>query len=276
MKFRGKFFYNRTWFTPGWAEIIILLLMLLVGAILGTIILIPFAGKMPAEYTELIAYPIMFIPPILYARAKSRRNCMWDEPKTIDHNNFGKPGWILCAIAAMAGTLALAFSTDPVTGLLPPMPDFLKNAMKSLTQGNLWVNLLCVSIMAPVMEEWLCRGTILRGLLSHGVKPWWAITASALIFALIHANPWQAVPAFTLGLLFGYVYFRTGSLKLTVLMHFTNNTFSLIMSRIPGFSEMESWTDVMGRPQYLTILTACIAVTVLVVLVFRKIEPVKH
>lgn len=71
----------------------------------------------------------------------------------------------------------------------------------------------------------------------HGIKPVWAIFWSAVFFAFIHLNPWQAVPAFILGCLFGYVYYKTGSLKLTMLMHFTNNTFSLIFSNIDKFKD---------------------------------------
>ena len=40
---------------------------------------------------------------------------------------------------------------------------------------------------------------VLRGLLGHKVKPVWAIVISAAFFAIIHLNPWQAIPAFLLG-----------------------------------------------------------------------------
>lgn len=275
MKFRGKFFNNRTWFTPKWGEVVMLLVWLLVGALLGNLVSLPlisFLGQEGMEYAQLVAYPLMFIPPIIYARIKSSKNCLWSEPAIIDRNGFGRAGGLGCALAAAAGTLALAFVVDPLTELLPPMPDALKEAMKALVNGKLWVNILCVSVMAPLLEEWLCRGTILRGLLGNGVRPGWAIAASALIFALIHANPWQAVPAFILGLLFGYVYYRTGSLKLTVLMHFTNNSFSLIVSRIPRFEDMESWRDVLQGPQYWMIFSACILLTFLSILTFNKAE----
>ena len=50
-----------------------------------------------------------------------------------------------------------------------------------------------------------------------------------------------------MGLLFGYVYYKTGSLKLTMLMHATNNTVSLIVSNIPSFSECENYFDLFGN-----------------------------
>ncbi|MEQ1752232.1 MAG: CPBP family intramembrane glutamic endopeptidase [Prosthecobacter sp.] len=50
-----------------------------------------------------------------------------------------------------------------------------------------------------------------------------AIWLSALIFALSHLNPWQGVVALTLGLLFGWLVLRTGSLAPGIIGHFVVN-----------------------------------------------------
>ena len=112
---------------------------------------------------------------------------------------------------------------------------------------------------------------ILRGLLGTKVKPVWAIVISAVFFAFIHLNPWQAVPAFLLGCLFGYVYFKTGSLKLTMLMHFANNTFALVTSQISAFEEAESWLDVLPGMRYWILFFAAILLVVLIVRAFNRI-----
>ena len=115
---------------------------------------------------------------------------------------------------------------------------------------------------------------VLRGLLkSAKIKPVWAIVISAVFFAFIHLNPWQAIPAFLLGCVFGYVYYRTGSLKLTMLMHFVNNTFALVCGHIDALEKVESWTDLMPASQYIIIASACFLLTMLVLLQFRKITP---
>ncbi len=51
------------------------------------------------------------------------------------------------------------------------------------------------------------------------MNPALAIAISAIFFATIHGNLWQGISAFILGSFFGYVYYKTGSLKLTMLMH---------------------------------------------------------
>jgi len=91
---------------------------------------------------------------------------------------------------------------------------------------------LILVVVAPLTEELICRGLILRGLLAR-ISPWRAIVVSALLFALVHLNPWQFVTAFVIGLVFGWVYFRTGSLLLCMAGHALHNTLSLVATGLP-------------------------------------------
>jgi membrane protease YdiL (CAAX protease family) len=83
-------------------------------------------------------------------------------------------------------------------------------------------------------------------------------------------NPWQAVPAFCLGLLFGYVYYRTGSLKLTMLMHCTNNTIAVILSRVPQFENAETFMDILSPWAYWSVFAACILILCCSLIIFRN------
>lgn len=278
MRKRGnfKFLEKFSWYVPGVGGMFGLLAWLLVGALLGSLatIVLQFAGGEEAVkvYGNLLSYPIMFIPPMLYASVKSSRLSMDNDGFKLDNNHFAPLGAVLCVLLAMAGTLALGFWADCISALLPDMPKVLEEAFKNLTGGNFLINFITVSIFAPLCEEWLCRGMVLRGLLLKArMKPFWAILISALFFALIHFNPWQAIPAFLMGCLFGYVYYRTGSLKLTMLMHFTNNTFALIIGHIDSLSEMNSWTEVIAEPLYGILVASTVLFTALVFLAFRKV-----
>jgi len=271
-----KFFDNYSWFVPGIKEMLVLLAMLMLGSILGNMITFLFTAVLGAdkgtEYAMVVSYPVMFIPAMMYAGAKSRARSFNGGGLKLDSDNFRPVGGALCAVLAAVGTVSLAFCTDALSQLMPPMPEWLEQMLESMTQGNLLLNFLCVSIFAPFFEEWLCRGMVLRGLLGNKVKPVWAVVISALFFALIHLNPWQALPAFLLGCLFGYVYYKTGSLKLTMLMHFTNNTVSLIMSNIDALKDADSWMDVFPGAVYWAVFATCLVATALVVLKFRKVD----
>lgn len=263
-------------YVPGVADLLILLVWFIVGVLLGNVIALILTAALGVdagmEYSMIVSYPVMFIPAMIYASVKSRANSFTKQGIRIDSAHFGTGGGLLCAVLAAVGTIALAFCTDAVNALMPAMPEWLESALKSMTSGDLWVDLLCVSIFAPFFEEWLCRGQVLRGLLGKGMKPVWAIVISAVFFALIHANPWQAIPAFILGCFFGYVYYKTGSLKLTMLMHCANNTFAVICSHTDKLEEMENWKDVFPGAQYWILFGACLLLVILTVNHFKKIE----
>lgn len=270
------FFSRYSWYLPGVGGMFMLLALLLVGTVLGSLLSGIFTlsmGEAGMEYAMLISYPVMFIPPMIYAGVKSSHQRYNNAGLKIDSSNFDPLGGLLCALVVMVGTVASSFCSDALISLLPEMPESLEKLLKSMTTGTVWVNFLCVSIFAPFFEEWLCRGMVLRGLLGNGMKPVWAIVVSAVFFAFIHMNPWQAVPAFLLGCLFGFVYYKTGSLKLTMLMHFTNNTFALVCSHIPGFEEMDSWMDVLPGMQYWCIFGCTLALIALALKTLCRIKP---
>lgn len=267
------FFGIFTYFVPSVADMFILLGMLLFGVVLGNlaslaVMLVPGAGMSMAM---LVAYPVMFIPAMLYASVQSRRKSYNSGGILLDNGNFAPVGGFLCAAAAVAATFCVAFCSDAFSLLLPEPGETFKNLMESMTQSNFVLNFISVSIFAPVFEEWLCRGMVLRGLLGHGVRPVWAIAVSAAFFALIHLNPWQAVPAFLIGSLMGYVYYRTGSLKLTMLMHFANNTLSLVLSNIDSLKDMDTWMDVIPANYYWLLFAAALLLAVLCIRLFGRI-----
>ena len=271
-------FTNYSHYLPGLSGMIGLFLLFLLGSLLGSIIsgvfvLMMGSSESVMQYSMLIAYPVSFIPPLLYASAKSRRNEFFDKGYALDSNNFGARGGFAMAVIVSIATLAAAFVCEPVSVMLPDMPETLKKSLELLMDGPLWAALLSVSVFAPLFEEWLCRGLVLRGLMKR-MNPTGAILVSAAFFAILHMNPWQAIPAFLLGILFGYVYYRTGSLKLTMLMHCVNNTFSLLLSKVPGLEDIESFMDILSPWAYAGIYVACVLMLASAVILITGI-PVK-
>ena len=260
---RGSYdlFSGYSYYLPDVGGMFLLFILFLLGALLGNLIVLGLnliSSEFASIYGTVISYPVMFIPPLLYASAQSRRNEYFDKGYALDSNNFGKMGgrWLTCILAV--ATLATAVVSDSLAKVLPETPEWFENAMEAIMDAPVWITLLSVSVFAPLFEEWLCRGLVLRGLLQK-MNPAAAISVSAIFFAVLHMNPWQAVPAFILGSLFGYVYYKTGSLKLTMMMHCVNNTFAVIFSKIPATSEAESLIDVISPWAYACIFVACLA-----------------
>lgn len=268
-----KLFPNYSHYLPGVGGMFGLLGLFLLGALLGNLLVMAmsaFSAEFASTYGTVISYPIMFIPAMLFASAKSRMNDLFEKGYALDNCHFGKLGGFRIALISAAATLALAFIADSFNSIMPPVPEWFEMAMEQIMNAPIWITLISVSVFAPLFEEWLCRGLVLRGLLQK-TKPGTAIVVSAVFFAVLHMNPWQALPAFLLGLLFGYVYYRTGSLKLTMLMHCVNNTMATVFSKIPSLADADSFKDVMSPWAYVFIMIACIAFTASTFVVLRNI-----
>jgi len=129
-------------------------------------------------------------------------------------------GLLPAFLLAQASVTILVAGVDAIWGRLLPEPKALGEMMKAMGP-------IVVVFVAPLTEEPLCRGLVLGGLLERYPK-WKAILFSALIFAIMHLNPWQFFPPLMIGLLYGWVVAETGSLWLPILGHLLNNaTYTL-------------------------------------------------
>lgn len=91
---------------------------------------------------------------------------------------------------------------------------------------------LTIGIMAPLVEEVIFRGAILRvlrrALPANG--SWFAIIITAFLFAIAHGNMEQGVHAFLMGILLGWLYVHTGSIFPSFVCHWINNTVTYLFA----------------------------------------------
>lgn len=266
-------FSQYSYYLPDGKGVFFLTLFLLLGAVLGNLMVLLLGFVISLDFAQtygmIISYPLMFVPAMLYASSKSRSESLFGEPSPLNTELSSWPKAIIASIAVSLATLAAAFLMDPITVVMPPMPEKWSVALENMAVNMpLWASLLSVSVFAPFFEEWLCRGMVLRGLLKK-VRPVWAIVISAVFFGLIHLNPWQAIPAFLIGLLLGYVYYKTNSLKLTMLMHCVNNTFSVLISRTLDFGAAETFYEALPLQAYILLMVVS-ALMMCSFFIFRK------
>lgn len=105
------------------------------------------------------------------------------------------------------------------------------------------------SIVGPVLEEYLFRGILLRGLLRN-YRPWVAIGQSALLFGVFHFNPAQSLSAALMGLVSGWLYYRTRSLGLCIGLHALNNAFAFAMLRFSTTPRYTALNNQLGTAGY--------------------------
>lgn len=73
-------------------------------------------------------------------------------------------------------------------------------------------------IIAPLFEEFIFRGVVLNGFLTH-YSPLKAILLSSLLFSILHFNPFQFIGTFFLGLITGWYYSKTRNLLSCIIIH---------------------------------------------------------
>ncbi|GCC52623.1 hypothetical protein SanaruYs_28600 [Chryseotalea sanaruensis] len=154
---------------------------------------------------------------------------------------------ITIAIIGALLMIPLHIAIDPIVALFP-VPESLKNIMEGIYE-NPAASIATIAIAAPLLEEILFRGIILHGLLknySAGI----AIAFSSLLFALIHGNVAQGLGAFLMGLFMGWIYWKTKSLYLPIILHFVNNTVSCVgMFIVPQEQIDSTLIDIVANDQ---------------------------
>jgi hypothetical protein len=148
-------------------------------------------------------------------------------------------------IAALGALIPSAWLQEQI----PELPNWVESEFDMILT-NRW-GYLAVGLLAPLSEEIVLRGAILKELLkSPKLSPWGAIAISALFFALIHMNPAQMPHAFIIGLLLGWMYWRTGSILPGVAYHWANNSMAYIIYNIYPNPDMKLIDVFKGSQQH--------------------------
>ena len=130
---------------------------------------------------------------------------------------------IWCVIAALGALIPSVWLQEQ----MPTLPNFVEQEFDMILKDR-W-GYLVIGLLAPLAEEMVVRGAVLRSLLKWRENPWVGIVISAVLFALIHVNPAQMPHAFLIGLLLGWMYWRTDSIVPGVAYHWVNNTVAYVM-----------------------------------------------
>ena len=106
------------------------------------------------------------------------------------------------------------------------LPDLMQDTFRAMSRNVFGI--ISIAIMAPLVEELLFRGAIQGYMLRKGMKPLHAILIASAIFGIVHMNPIQVPFAFAIGMIFGWLYYRTGSVIPGIVGHFINNSIACI------------------------------------------------
>lgn len=245
----------RNYVLDGYGIIVMILALIFSSSLVGLVVFLAFEYfHKDIRYSDafsILSYLFSFLPVI----AAFDYFVMRRKGKVLNFNMQTRPFHVyLLIFPMMFGMMLIAEYTTsfiPISG--PVFGEWYKifsEQMETISEDTFTVFLL-VSFFAPIIEEILFRGIIQKGMINNGVKPRNAIIISALVFGLVHFNPWQFIGAFLLGLVLGVVYFKTKSLLMPILLHFFNNTIAAIMMK---FYYTESFSELLHIPEFAVLL----------------------
>jgi len=105
-------------------------------------------------------------------------------------------------------------------------PGFMGDVLTSAqADGALWLLVIAFCVAAPVTEELFARGFLYRGWSESFLGPVGAIILSSMVWTGLHLQyDWFFFgEVFAIGLLLGYLRYRSGSTWLTIIVHGLNN-----------------------------------------------------
>jgi len=120
----------------------------------------------------------------------------------------------------------------PFADFLSEESDYIEELMKQILVMNspvdFVVNLVIIALLPAIGEELFFRAIIQNELLASINKKDIAIILTAVIFSAFHLQFDGFLPRFFLGLILGYVYYWSGSIWVSISLHFINNGLLVI------------------------------------------------
>ncbi len=112
--------------------------------------------------------------------------------------------------------------------------------METVTQ--LLFALLVFAITPALGEELLFRGVVMRFIHKRTKNVHHSVLITALLFAMIHFQPYNLIPIFIMGVLLGYLYYYTGSLWISIIVHMVYNGAQVYLSYLASIGSIPKET----------------------------------
>lgn len=126
-----------------------------------------------------------------------------------------------------------ALSLIDEAGLFSSQFQYMEEILSPLGSGSVIMSIITIGIVAPFAEEFLFRG-IIYNTLKKKISIKWTIIIQAVLFGIFHGNLIQGSYATLLGIVFGYITYKTKSLWPAVIIHMVNNLIATMFMYVPS------------------------------------------
>lgn len=230
--------FPKFWVSLGWI-VLLFAMQGICGLVAGKIAYPELAAQqLPAKMTDLTgsALPLMwsmFASGLitagllaLYLSRKQRYLALgfdrWSNMRTVP------------TIALAVGLYVVSYVINYVYAMYIAKNPHLQREMQAMldaiphTPLNQIMVFISIAILAPAIEELIFRG-LLQKSITNRFNAAWGIPIASLIFALSHGQPAAFLPLAVLGCIFGYLYHKTGSMRLAITLHVINNSLAFFL-----------------------------------------------
>ena len=175
----------------------------------------------------LLGQGVIILPPIFYLNFKKKSILDSFRVKPVSFKI------ILHSIIFSIGIIILFDALDRFIHQIVPTPDYiidLGKIMQPESNLGLLFLFLAVVVMAPIGEEVVFRGFLQKFLEEQWKDVTRAVLITSLFFAVIHFNPYWTIQIYLLGVILGFLSWKTKSIIPSIILHGINNGVSFALT----------------------------------------------
>lgn len=238
---------------PSWGDLLTLLGVFIVATVLGSLLtgILQKIGSISVGFGSFLGYVIQFSLVIIFGLFQRKNR----SPKGTRLLKFGLAK--LDFVIILWGTIIVLATGVVIEPLLNLFPETYLDRLGNIMAAGGWMMFTSI-VIAPIMEEILFRG-ILQDALMRKYGVFVGILIASAVFGIVHIIPQQVVNAFMIGIVLGYIYYRTGALLPVILIHCINNAISYFTWMLNGETLLSTREQMGNDTLYFTVYgIACV------------------
>lgn len=238
---------------PSWGDLLTLLGVFIVATVLGSLLtgVLQKMGSVSVGFGSFLGYVIQFSLVIIFGLFQRKNR----SPKGTRLLKFGLAK--LDFVIILWGTIIVLATGVVIEPLLNLFPETYLDRLGNIMAAGGWMMFTSI-VIAPIMEEILFRG-ILQDALMRKYGVFVGILIASAVFGIVHIIPQQVVNAFMIGIVLGYIYYRTGALLPVILIHCINNAISYFTWMLNGGTLLSTREQMGNDTLYFTVYgIACV------------------
>ncbi len=242
---------------PSWGDLLVLLGVFIVATVVGSLLvsILQKIGSVSQGFGIFLGYLFQFSVTIGFGLYQRKTH----SPQGTPSLKMGIKKLDFTII--LLGTIVVLATGIVIEPLLETFPNKYIDQLSAQMGAGGWMMVTSI-VVAPVMEETLFRG-IVQHSLTRKYGAWRGLLIASAVFGIVHFNPQQVVNAFMVGLILGYIYYRTEALLPVILIHCINNAISYF-SWVLGGERIVFTRELFGNDAVYQIVyvTSCVLVLV--------------